>query len=326
MASKLLHRVSIFDQLIGADGIQSFDLPTNPLSVILLTLRPLNDTGTLANYQTVRSIADAMNRVTVSHRGSAIFSMSGADLFSLNYFRHGMLPLEANSDNVTNERRAVVVPVVLGRFAYDKSSCVPASNRGELVLEIDFDIAATGYDGMRFSAETIELLDAKPKFGERSVSIAQTFAATGDNDIQLPSGNLLRGILGFGTTGFGGAAPAPTLGRMSLFVDGEQSGNASTDFEVASMLGALMGRQAPGYTHGHITDASAGGADNEPTQGPPIDFGTSDGMENYAYLDLDPTRDDNYSLDLKGANSVFLRSTAETANAARVIPIERIAW
>jgi len=323
---KLLHRVSIFEQAIGADGIQSFDLPTNPLSVILLTLRPLNDTGTLSSYATVKTIAGAMNRVTVSHRGSAILSMSGPDLFALNYFRHGMLPMEANSDNVTNERRAVVVPIVLGRFAYDRLSCVPASNRGELVLEIDFDIADTGYDGLRFSAETIELMDAKPKFGERSVSIAQTFSSTGDNDIHLPAGNTLRGLLGFGTTAFGGAAPAPSLGRMSLYVDGEQTGYSSTDFEVASTLGALMGRQLPNLSHNHITDASAGGGADEETGGAPFDAGSSDGMENYAYLDLDPTRDDNYSIDTKGVNSLFLRSTAETANAVRVIPIERMAW
>ncbi len=322
--ARLLHRVSVFDQLIAADSVVSFDLPTNPLSVVLLCIRPLNDTGTLLEYQGLMGIAGAMNRISILLRGSSIFSMSGRDVVAYNYHRHGIVPQEANSDNVTNERRCVVLPLILGRFAYDAASCLPHSHRGELTMELDIDIASTGYDGLRLSVETIELLTANPKFAERKVTLTQTWGATGDNDLQLPVGNLLRGALLFGTTGFGGAVPAPSWGRVSLYMDGEQHSYAGMDFEVGTMLGQLMGRQPFGAGgHGHTHTEVAPGV--IPTDGIPFDVGTSDGMENYAWMDFDPTRDDSYSVDSTKAVQLFLRANAETADAVRAVTVERLA-
>ena len=322
--ARLLHRVSVFDQLIAADIVQSFDLPTNPLSVILLCIRPLNDTGTLLNYQNLLGIAGSMNRISILLRGSSIFSMSGRDVVAYNYHRHGIVPQEANSDNTTNERRCVVLPIILGRVAYDAQSCLPHSHRGELTMELDIDIAATGYDGLRISVETIELLTANPKFAERKITLTQTWAATGDNDINLPVGNLLRGALLFGTTPFGGAVPAPSWGRVSLYMDGEQHSYAGMDFEVGTMLGQLMGRQPYGADdHRHTHTEVAPGVIETDTGRPGV--GTSNGMENYAWMDFDPTRDDSYSVDSSKAVQLFLRANAETANAVRVVSIERLA-
>jgi hypothetical protein len=108
-----------------------------------------------------------------------------------------------------------------------------------------------------------------------------------------------------------------------LYLDGEQMGYATSDFEVAHQLPMLMGRQAPmsGATI-HRVDATAAVA-TEPTFQQHF-IGSSGGFENYAYLDLDPTRDDDFSIDAKDATSFFLRSDAETADAVRVIPVERL--
>src|SRR5574342_71998 len=158
-----LHSVAVQDQAIAADGIFTFDLAVNPLSMVLLALRPLNDTGTLTNFETYRGICAAANRVSILYRGESILSMRGEDVAALNYFRWGMVPYQGQHDNTDNERRCVVMPLLLGRWPYSKESCFPASRRGELVLELDLDIADTGYDGLRISAETVEILDAKPK-------------------------------------------------------------------------------------------------------------------------------------------------------------------
>src|SRR4029077_10751362 len=101
-----------------------------------------------------------------------------------------------------------------------------------------------GYDGLRISVETIELLGASPREFEREVSVVQTFAATGINDVELPVGNRLRGLTLFGTTGFGGASPAPSWGRVKTIVDNQETGFGSSDFEVTQMLGQLWGRGA----------------------------------------------------------------------------------
>ena len=308
------------EQAIGADGIFTFDLAVNPLSVVAITLRPLNDTGTLANYQNYRGIAAAMNRCSVLFRGESIINMNGLDIPALNYFRWGMWPWEANSDNVDNERRAVVVPLIMGRFPWDKKSCFPATKRGELVLELDLDIADTGYDGLRLSVDCLELLDANPSEYEKKVQITQTPAATGDNDIDLPPGNVCRGLLCFGTTGFGGAAPAPSLGGMRVMLDNQENGYANIDFEVAHMTPALWGRHIP-VTAGHKHTVNAAGAGVEETTSI---FDDQLALENYAFLDYDPTGDDTFALDTRGHARFHLRTNNETADALRVVPIEVI--
>ena len=264
-----LHSVSVQDQAIAADGIFTFDLAVNPLSVVIVCLRPLNDTGTLANFQSYKGLAAAMNRVSILYRGESIVSIRGEDLCAMNYFRHGIIPFQGQHDDTDNERRMAPVPILLGKHAYDPTSCFPASRRGELVLELDLDIADTGYDGLRLSVETIELLDAKPREYEKKVQVTQTWAATGDQDFDLPPGNLNRGLLLFGTTPFAGAAPLPSWGRVKVLLDNQEARFAASDFEVCQALHCLWGRQPPIYD-GHMhrfTDAAAG-AGTATTSGP----------------------------------------------------------
>lgn len=321
---RFLHSVAVQERAITADGIETDDLAVNPLSVILIVLRPLNDTGTLANFARYLNVCGAINRLNVSYRGESVVNMTGRDAAALAYFRHGIVPTQANHDDADNERRAVVLPVFLGRFAYDPSSCFPATRRGELMLELDLDIADTGYDGLRLSVETIELLEAKPKEFERKAQLTQTFTATGNVDVDIPPGNRFRGLLCFGTTPFGGAAPAPSWGRVETLLDNVQVGYSSSDFEVAHMLHTLWGRQPPmmdAHTHRVTTD---GNAQTElETLAGPINVG-SDGFDNYAFLDFDPTRDDMFTLDTRNSSRFNIRANAETADAVRVVPIEVI--
>ena len=318
---QILHRVIQNDVAIAADGIFQYDMGTNPISVIMLALRPLNETATLGNYARYLNIAAAFNRVTLLHRGASVISGRGEDLAAFNYFRHGILPMEANPDDTDNERRCVILPLLLGRFAYDPRSCFPASLRGELQLELDIDIADTGYDGMRLSIESIELLGATPSEFERRVTTSQTFTATGDNDIFLPTGNVVRGLLAWGTIGFTGAAPAPTLGRLSTMMNGQEVGYTGSDFEVLQAITGLFGRQPPYLdSHTHRVDATAAVTTQETTG--PIEQAGSWG--NYCFLDFDPTRNDMFSINTEGGTNWSLHCVAETADAARVMSCERM--
>lgn len=316
---RMLHSVIVQDQAIGADGIYNYDLAVNPLSVVLLVLRPLNDTGALANYARYRAVCAAANKVSITYRGESIVNMRGEDLAALNWFRWGIQPWEGNADNVDNERRAVVLPIMMGRYPYSPTSCFPATRRGELNLELDLDIADTGYDGLRLSVEAIELLEAKPKEYEKKVQLSQTWAATGDNDMDLPPGNVNRGILLFGTTGYAGAAPAPSWGRVKVLLDNQEAGYAASDFEVAQTLPSLWGRQ-PNFTeHKHTVNAAGAGVEETTSV-----FDVGDDYANYAYLDFDPTGDDTFAIDTRGKSRFHLRANAETADAVRAIPVEVI--
>lgn len=318
---RFLHSVAIQNQTVAADTIFTDDLSVNPLSVILLCMRPLNETSTLSNFLQYLAICDAFNRITVSYRGEAVVNMTGRDAAVMAYMRHGTVPTQVNHAQTDNVRRIVVLPIFLGRFGYDPTSCFPPSRRGELILELDIDVADTGYDGFQFSVETIELLDAKPKEFERKAQIVQTLAATGDVDVDIAPGNKFRGLLLFGTTAYSGAAPAPTWGRVSTMLDNVQVQYSSSDIEVASMLHTLWGRTPPvmdGHTHMVPTNAGA----FEVTTAPEA-IGQG-GWENYAFLDFDPSRDDLFTLDTRNASRFNVRAIAETANAVRVVPIEVI--
>lgn len=319
MADRFLHTVAVQEQAIAADGVYTYDLAVNPLSVVLLCIRPLNDTGTLANVPTLKMLAQAMNRVSIIHRGESIISMRGEDALAMAIHRHGIEPYQGQLDNVDNERRCGVIPLLMGRHAYHPKSCFPATRRGELVLEVDLDIADTGYDGLRFSVETVELLDAKPSEYEKKVQITQTWSATGDQDFDLPPGNVCRGLLLFGTTPFGGAAPAPSWGRIKVLLDNQETHYGATDFEVAQMLRNLWGRYNPMADHKHTLDATVAGV-TETT----ATFDNDENWNQYVFMDFDPTQDDTYSLDTGRKTRFHVRANAETADAVRVVPVEVI--
>lgn len=325
---RLLHSVIVQEQNIAADGIYNFDLPVNPLSVILIGLRPLNDTGSTADFASYYAVAQALNRITVYNRGAAAFSMRGEDAAALAYFRHGIMPYQCQHNDTNNERRCSPLPILMGRHAYDPKSCFPASRRGEMNLELDIDIADTGYDTLNLSVETIELLDAHPSEYERKISVNTTFAATGFNDVELAPGNMCRGLLLWGTAGFTGASPAPTWGRISTLVDNVETGYSATDFEMAASLHCLWGRQPPAYDlHKHRTTVDGNAQTGVTSLVGPFNVG-SGGLASewarYAYLDFDPIGDDTYTLDLRKAQRFVVRANAEGAAAVRAIPIEVI--
>lgn len=318
---RLNRSVILQERAVAADAVETFDLPVNPITALLLCIRPLNETSTLLNYAPYATLASSLLRITVLYRGASVFSMSGADACCLNYLRHGIIPREPNPDDTDNERRCVVLPILFGRFCWDPSSCFPASRRGELVCELDIDVANTGYDGFRYSVEAIEILDAKPTEYERKITTSRTFAATGPNDIELPLGNKLRGMMLFGTTSFTGATPVPSWGRISLFLDNQQTVVSAADWEALYVDNALLGRLPPfPDRHTHRVDAT-GVATQETTLANEWGMGVWDQR---VWLDLDPTRDDMFSVDSSGAASFFLHSEAETADAVRVITVEQI--
>jgi len=340
--ARFIHSILETNAAVSADGDEVIDLPVNPLSVILIHVSPLNDTGTIGNYQLLEGLLSAVDTVRVSHKGAAIVNLSGVDLAVLNMLWHGIQIWQSNQVNTNNDRRSLVLPVIFGRRAFLADECFPETKKGELQLTITWDIADTGFDGLRRSIETIELPEASPSFVQKITTLAQTFAATGQNDIDLPIGNLLRAVLLFGTTGFAGASPAASLAQLSLLVDNIQTHFSASDFEVLRGLHGLRGVPfAPDGRHIHDPNfdvTSADGTDlattqtlaneikadlNALTEIEPPEAGASID-DNYVLMDLDPTRDDQYSLDTSGAGRVNVRVDADAADAVRAIPIERV--
>lgn len=311
------------NQLVAADGVQVFDLPVNPLSVVMLHLSPLNETATIGNYAWLRALMSAIDNVNVTFRGGSVIAMNGQDLVALCMLWHRWKIWQSGAVSTDNDRRSLVIPVPFSRKAFDVKECFPATKKGELQMSVTWDIADTGFDGLRISVETIELPGATPDFVQKCTTLARTFTATGQNEIDLPIGNFLRGVLLFGTTGFAGAAPLPSLAQMQLLRDNVQQFISASDFEVLRGVLGLKGIEYPAdMSHRHSFLDGAGPATAAFTRAPETFLAVD---ENYALMDLDPMHDDTFGMDTAGAGRVHVRIDADTADAVRVIPIERVA-
>jgi hypothetical protein len=319
--AEFIHSILQTNQAIAADGDETFDLPVLPLSAVLLHISPLNESSTITTYRLLEALLGSMTTVRVTFRGTSVVDASATDLAVLAMLFHKMTIWQSGVMETDDFRRSIVLPVIFGRKPYMQTECFPASRKGELQLQITYDIAAAGFDGLRMGIETIELPGATPDFVQKVTTLAQTFAAVGQNDLELPIGNVLRGVLMFGTTAYTGAAPAPTLGELSVMVDNKQYGYSASDFEVCRGLLGMAGVPFPPDGR-HIHSVNAAGAGREDTLEPEIGASIDD---NYALLSFDPTMDDEYALDTAGRGRINVRCDAEAAEAVRALPIERVA-
>lgn len=315
-----IHSILRANAAVAADGDEVIDLPVNPLSMILIHLSPLNETSTIGAYAWMAGLLSALDTVRVTHKGSAVVDIRGDDLAALAMLWHRMGIWQSNAVETDDDRRSLVLPIVFGRRPYDGKECFPETKKGELQMTCTWDIADTGFDGLRRSIETVELPDASPEFVQKVTTLAQTFAAIGQNDVDLPIGNIIRSILLWGTTSYAGAAPAPTWGQLAVMVDNRQVGYSATDWEVLRAIRGVLGIPfPPDFRHVHSVDAAGVGREDtlEPQAGLSKDA-------YYAMLDFDPNWDDEFALETSGSGRVNVRCTAEAAEAVRVLPIEKV--
>ena len=320
--AKFLHQVLVQDEALAVSTQRTDDLPVNPLSMVAITLRNLNDAADLDDFTSVQNLLAQIARVEVLFKGSAIVSASLADLARLAALRLGRAPMQTASAVSNNSTRSITVPILFGRRPFWMEECFPAVRRGELQLQLTSAVAQTGIDALTLQIETLELLDATPKRFLKSTTISKTPTAAGDHDLDLPIGNPIVDTLLFGTTVPTGAALTASFGQTRLLVDNVEMNYARTNWETLHNLMQLKYQEsvAAGTFPSRENDAAAY-AQDALTDGEHAQVGF---LDNYALLDFDPLRDDSYFLETAGKARVHLRITADVADAIRVIPTEII--
>ena len=319
---QILRTTLIADEAQAADGVTNFDLPVNPLSCILFTVKAANDTGTIANYSFVSALLAMITNLNIRYRGATIVDGSLADLAVLNSILTGWSPWQSNVNSTNNDVRCITVPICFGRVPYSSKECFPATRRGDLILQTTNDVAVTGADTLILQAETVELLDATPEQFIKYTTTSKVFNATGEHDIELPIGNDLLGVLLQGPVTPTGASFNATFGKVKMQVDNVEALYSEANWEtlhgeLLRRIGSVIGLQ--GHTHG-FDDAAAGATFTRQQE---MDLAITDG---YAYMDLDPLKDGSYALKTAGAARVNLRPNCETASATamRVLPVELV--
>lgn len=338
--------------LAGAETITN-DLPVNPLSVILVTLRALNNIATVgANYLgSAVNLMAKLSNVRARYRGATIFDGDPLDLAQIHGIHSGWWPIQGQVNQVNNDVRSVTFPLLLGRRPFDADECFPATRRGDLVLELTTVADPTGLDGFEVQIETTEILDATPKRFIKITSTAFSLLAGDVNDISMPIGNKLLAILLrsglFPTAASNNAA----FNEVALKLDNVEVVHSRSFWRG---LHALWARRArlDWATHGHrhLLDIAASTTDpvltttalglSDVVAGSAVITGTDtstlghtgiapapelDVLQRYGLLDLDPLGDLSYALDTAGAADVNLHVNASAADtAARVLPVEYV--
>lgn len=322
---QILRTTLVADEAQAADGAPSFDLPVNPLSMILLTVKVLNETSTITAYRWITHILAAITNVNVAFRGGTVINGSLTDLAVLMARMTGRGPWQGNAVEADNDVRFVTVPLCFGRVPYAPEECFPATKRGDLILTVNTDIAAAGYDTMVLQVETVELLDAQPTRFTKVTTTAKINNAVSTHDIELPIGNDILGVLLRDASPPQGVDYNAQFGKVALVVDNVETEYSVTNWE--SLHGELLARSA-GFTalRPHIHSVNAAGAGRENTLEQQEGNAASSLLDHYAYLDLDPLYDGQYALKTPGAARVNLRVDTEVASATamRALPIELV--
>jgi len=307
--------------LVASASITPFDLPVNPLSMLLLRLQITNVAP--AALDTYSAIDDAITQITgirVLHKGEQIISGSLRDLMVLNAVYMKAKPGYDILSNIDNAVRSFVFPLCLGRRPYDKTSCFPATTRGNLRFEMDAGADGAGYDDINFSVETLELIEAEPTEYVKYVRQARD-SVIGQFDAPLPIGNPLLGILLFDTGLAGSTDEVLSWGTVKLLKDNVEQYYPLSDYEtLAGMLQTQLGQDGVWPGHQHQFNGAAAGLDESDDAG----MAVSTGMQGYAYLDFDPLRDGEYQMETEGAADVKIRGNGDEATAIRYYPIERV--
>ncbi len=320
---RFLRQVIVQNESFAVSTQRTDDLPVNPITMILYTLRATESLGTTANFTSIDAMLNQVSKVEVLYKGSAIISGSLADLARLNGILIGHVPMQTKTSIVDADLRTITVPILLGRRPYDPTECFPAVRRGEFQIQSTTAAAQTGITTPVLQLETVELLEAKPTRFLKYTTISRTFAATGDNDVDLPIGNKMAGVLLFGTTAPTGTSVAATIGQTRLLVDNVEQYYARCNWE--SLHNELARYVQEGPAAGAFTAEEHGAAANAAGQFLITGEHAQTGFwNNYAFLDFDPMDDDAFLLETAGRARIHLRINAGAANAMRALPLELI--
>lgn len=320
--SRFLRQVLVQNESLATSSLRTDDLPVNPLTAILLTVRCINDTAALADYSLINALLNQIAKVEVLYKGSAVISGSLADLARLYGALLGHGPMQTAGAMTNNNVRSVTIPLLLGRRPFDPLECFPAVRRGELQLQITSAAATTGVKTLSLQIETIELPEAKPTRFLKATTIAKTPTATGDHDLDLPIGNKIAHALLFGTTVPTAASFNASISQLRLLIDNIEAYYARTNWETLhNELQRRVSESSQSATHQHLENTAGAYAQNATTGNNNTNTGFWD---SYALLDFDPLGDDSYLLETAGRARIHCRINAAVADAIRVIPTELI--
>ena len=280
-----------------ATEVKVIDLPVNPLSFILLTMSGFNVT----DESTLAEILTFLNKVEIVYKGMTVQSYNSEDLFALNCVINQKSPLLTNMIATDNASRDLTLMVPFGRNIFDPAECFPGTTKGQLQLVLDTTVPATTFDNGILNIQTLELPGASPENFLKITSLnVSAPGAVGNNDIDLPIGNKIVGLLLYSTTGNQAASHTKGIDSARILVDNAEIGYVS---------GRYMSYQGLNAVKIQTLTRTLAAQGLSP-------------LAHYLYLDYDPVGNGEFLLETEGKSSVKVRMEMGVDEASRVIPVE----
>jgi len=320
---EFIQSILTHDVAFAAPVVYTVDLPVNPLSHILITLKMAALAPVVTESPAFASIMAMMERIEVLYKGSAVYSLNGIDCMASGIFVNNFQSWGVNAVDSDNAEWAVTFLVPLTRTLYSPIECFPRTTRGELILQLTPQTTMLHFDDVRLQIETVELPDASPQQFIKQTTKTATVMATGQFDIELPIGNDISELVLWGATIPVADADLPNFNLLEILVDNVNHFYPESNYDtIQNMAGRMIA--APGYWGYHIhetpvTPAVAGG---------PVTavIPTNHILSCHLHLPFDIFRNGDYALKTAGASDVVLRIDAQTAGVdvgnIRCIPVE----
>jgi len=315
---EFLRSVLAQDEAITPSTRVTYDLPVNPLSHILLTLKFINETASITNYSLVTAAFMQIKNISVEFKGSAIVSMNFVDLamYSQIVLRKPLGQNNFSSDD--NRPRSITVAIPFGRQLFNPDECLPAVRRGDLRLVIDYDSLMPGLETLKAQIETVELPGAAPKQFLKATTSIKTVTPGISNDIDMPIGNPIMGIMMYSPTIPASTEDKATLSKIKLLIDNVEAYYSECNWD--TLHNELYRRFLWTPTNDAFTHEFNGAATayDETLQ----QESRRAVCEHYAYIDFDPNCNGAFELATEGHSRVHLRIMADSNDDARIIPVE----
>jgi len=312
--------VQDFQTLTASADITPVDLPVNPLSHLILTIT-LNLTPAQAadkTFRTINPFLDAIGDVSVRYRGENIIQGNGQDVAMMASMLTGYSPWGREFHGVNNTVRSLSLLLPFTRQPFRHEEAFPATTRGQLRFFMTAAAAPTGYTTMQWALESVELIEDEPKQYLKWTTLSRALTASGRQQIDLPLGNQIMGVLLFDPSDEIDATVQYAFGKVKILKDNVEQYFPESNWE---SLAETLGRRYPsiqtGYGHFHeqlAADTSTGQPVHLVADKPPLQYG---------YLDFDPLDDDSYLMDTAGASSLKLDMNSDVnTGTVRVLPVE----
>ena len=303
--------------LSTVDGDETWLLPTNPLTCLAITLRCLTAAANVVD--TALLLALQLLSIQVRFRGAQIIAMSGDDLLRMNACMGIHAAKLYNPAIADNSPRALTLIVPFGRKLFDMNECFPSTQKGETEFYISWDAVTSNYDNILLDISTYELVDAKPTRFLRMTTMADTPAATGDKDYDLPRLAPLAGIGVFQTASYPTNA-TPTINSIKVLLNSLDTGYTDVDPVTMRAMSPINGPDPMASDIStQLENAAASYTQNVLSTG----LHTLTGADrDFMYLDYDPARDDKHLLGGDKAAEVKLRINFGATSAIRIVPVE----